>query len=85
MLRGPRGTGKTTWLRARLPKAHWYNLLLDREQRRLMREPQLFRQEIEALPSGTWVVVDEIQKLPLLMNEIHDALASAPRRWPMPK
>lgn len=27
-------------------------------------DPQLFRQEIEALPSGSWVVVDEIQKLP---------------------
>jgi len=81
LLLGPRATGKTTWLRARLPKAHWYNLLLDREQLRLMRDPHLFRQEIEALPSGSWVVVDEIQKLPSLMNEIHDALASAPRRW----
>jgi len=81
LLLGPRGTGKTTWLRARLPEARWYNLLLDREQLRLMRDPQLFRQEIEALPSGSWVVVDEIQKLPSLMNEIHDALASAPRRW----
>jgi predicted AAA+ superfamily ATPase len=81
LLLGPRGTGKTTWLRARLPKAHWYNLLLDREQLRLMRDPHLFRQEIEALPSRSWVVVDEIQKLPSLMNEIHDALASAPRRW----
>ena len=81
LLLGPRGTGKTTWLRDRLPKARWYNLLLDREQLRLMRDPQLFRQEIEALPSGTWIVVDEIQKLPSLMNEIHDALTSAPRRW----
>ena len=81
LLLGPRGTGKTTWLRTRLPKAHWYNLLLDREQLRLMRDPHLFRQEIEALPSGTWVVLDEIQKLPGLMNEIHDALATAPRRW----
>jgi predicted AAA+ superfamily ATPase len=81
LLLGPRGTGKTTWLRARLREARWYNLLLDREQLRLMRDPQLFRQEIEALPSGSWVVIDEIQKLPSLMNEIHDALASSPRRW----
>jgi hypothetical protein len=27
----PGGTGKTTWLRAQLPRALWYNLLLDRE------------------------------------------------------
>ncbi len=42
-----------------------------------MRDPQVFRQEIEALPRGSWVVVDEIQKLPALMNEIHDALSGA--------
>jgi predicted AAA+ superfamily ATPase len=81
LLLGPRATGKTTWLRGALPAARWYNLLLDREMLRLMREPSAFRQEIEALPRGTWVVVDEIQKLPWLMNEIHDALVASPRHW----
>ncbi len=81
LLLGPRGTGKTTWLRAHLPGAHWYNLLLDRELLRLMRAPGQFRQEIEALPRGSWVVVDEVQKLPSLLNDVHDALSSAPRRW----
>lgn len=81
LLLGPRATGKTTWLRERFPEARWYNLLLDRELLRLMRDPGAFRQEIEALPRGSWVVVDEVQKLPSLMNEIHDALAAAPRRW----
>ena len=80
LLLGPRGTGKTTWLRQALPKAHWYNLLLDRELLRLMREPGLFGREIAALPSGSWVVVDEVQKLPAILNEVHDALAIAPRR-----
>ena len=46
-----------------------------------MRDPGTFRHEIEALPRGSWVVVDEVQKLPSLLNEIHDALTSAPRRW----
>ncbi len=81
LLLGPRGTGKTTWLRTHLPDARWYNLLLDRELLRLMREPGTFRREIEALPRGSWVVVDEVQKLPSLLNEIHDALTVAPRRW----
>jgi len=81
LLLGPRGTGKTTWLRQLLPRAHWYNLLLDRELLRLMRSPGSFRQEVEALPRGSWVVVDEVQKLPSLLNEVHDALATAPRRW----
>ena len=31
LLLGPRGVGKTTWLRDKLPKTLWYNLLLDRE------------------------------------------------------
>ena len=81
LLLGPRATGKTTWLRRRLPKAQWYNLLLDRELLRLMRDPGAFRQELEALPRGSWIVVDEVQKLPSLLNEVHNALASAPRRW----
>lgn len=81
LLLGPRGTGKTTWLRRRLPRARWYNLLLDRELLRLMRSPGAFRQEVEALPRGSWVVVDEVQKLPSLLNDVHDALAAAPRRW----
>lgn len=81
LLLGPRGTGKTTWLRRQLPDAHWYNLLLDRELLRLMRDPGTFRQEVEAFPRGSWIVVDEVQKLPSLLNEVHDALASAPRRW----
>jgi predicted AAA+ superfamily ATPase len=81
LLLGPRGTGKTTWLRRHLPRAQWYNLLLDRELLRLMRDPGDFRREIEALPKGAWVVIDEVQKLPALLNEVHDALAAAPRRW----
>jgi len=60
LLLGPRGTGKTTRLRARLLDGRWYNLLLDRALLRLMRDPLAFRQEIEALPRGSWVVVDEI-------------------------
>jgi predicted AAA+ superfamily ATPase len=81
LLLGPRGTGKTTWLRESLPDARWYNLLLDRELLRLMRDPGLFRREIETLPRGSWVVVDEVQKLPALLNDVHDALTAAPQRW----
>src|SRR5687768_4654953 len=78
---GPRGTGKTTWLRGVLPNALWFNLLLDRELLQLVRDPEIFRQRVEALPKGAWIVVDEIQKLPSLLNEIHDLLSSAPNRW----
>ena len=72
---------RLSWLRACLPQARWYNLLLERELLRLMREPGLFRREVEALPAGSWIVVDEVQRLPSLLNEVHDALTSSPRRW----
>jgi hypothetical protein len=47
---GPRATGKTTWLRRELPAARWFNLLHEREMVRLVRDPDLFRQEVLALP-----------------------------------
>src|SRR3989304_2898981 len=71
---GPRGTGKTTWLRSILGGAHWFDLLLDRELVRLTRAPGRFTEEVEALPRGSWVVVDEVQRLPRLLNEVQDLL-----------
>lgn len=74
---GPRGTGKTTWLRTLLPPAthRWYDLLLDRELVRLTRDGDRFTQEVEALPIGSWVVVDEVQRLPSLLNRVQDLIS----------
>lgn len=72
---GPRGTGKTTWLRQELPRARWFDLVRDREVLRLTRDPELFAQEVQALPRGTWVVVDEVQRLPALLNDVQDLIA----------
>jgi predicted AAA+ superfamily ATPase len=79
-LLGPRATGKTTWLRQHFSKARWFNLLEERQWSRLLREPGLFRQEVDALPSGSWVVVDEVQRLPGLLHEVHDVLSRDARR-----
>jgi predicted AAA+ superfamily ATPase len=74
---GPRGTGKTTWLRSLLDpgRGRWFDLLLDRELIRLTRDPQRFTQEVEALPAGAWVVIDEVQRLPALLNRVQDLIA----------
>lgn len=77
---GPRGTGKTTWLRARLPEARWFDLVRNEEFLRLLRNPSLFRQAVEALPGG-WVVVDEVQKLPRLLDEVHGLIAEHGSRY----
>lgn len=72
---GPRGTGKTTWLRAVLPDALWFDLLRIHTLLGLMRRPQSFRQQVEARPKGTWVVLDEVQRFPAVLNEVHALLA----------
>ena len=77
---GPRGTGKTTWLRSVLPKARWYDLLHDRELLRLMRDPAVFAAEVAALDPGDWVVVDEVQRFPGLLNEVQAVITQAPGR-----
>ncbi len=77
---GPRGTGKTTWLKERLPEARWYDLLRNDVHLRLMRDPSLFRKEVEASPGG-WVVVDEVQKLPRLLDEVHGLIADHGTRY----
>jgi len=72
---GPRGTGKTTWLRQVLPDALWFDLLRTQTFLALSHQPELFRQQVEVLPRGSWVVVDEIQRAPALLNEIHALIA----------
>jgi predicted AAA+ superfamily ATPase len=78
-LLGPRGTGKSTWLRSHYPQAKWFNLLKNIELLRLMQDPELFRKEVEILSPGSWVIIDEIQRHPALLNEVHDLLASHPK------
>lgn len=72
---GPRGTGKTTWLRHVLPDALWFDLLRTQTFFALTRQPDSFRQQVEARPKKSWIVVDEVQRLPSLLNEVHALIA----------
>jgi predicted AAA+ superfamily ATPase len=72
---GPRGTGKTTWLRQQLGGARWYDLLREKEQLRLLRDGEVFQQEVEALKPGSWVVIDEVQRMPSLLDEVQDIIS----------
>ncbi len=72
---GPRGTGKTTWLRQHLPQALFINLLQSEYYNRLSANPGLIRQMIP--PDYTdWIIIDEIQRIPGLLNEVHDLIES---------
>ena len=68
---GPRGVGKSTWTRDKLAGAHRIDLLDEGLYHGLLADAALFAAELNALPPASWVVVDEIQRLPSLLNEVH--------------
>ncbi|GJQ59219.1 MAG: ATPase [Candidatus Scalindua sp.] len=70
-LLGPRGTGKSTWIKHHFPNAITYDLLNTAEVIRFSRQPSLLYDETIHLPPKTTVVIDEIQKVPDLLNEVH--------------
>ena len=78
---GPRGTGKTTWLRHVLPDALWFDLLRTQVFLELSQRPDAFRQQVEALPQGRWVVVDEVQRAAALLHEVHALISEHGRRY----
>lgn len=71
LLLGARGTGKSTWLRHHYPSARWFDLLDDSHYFSLLREPETFGEELRTCSPGQWVCVDEIQRLPQLLNTVH--------------
>ena len=77
---GPRGTGKSTWLRHRLPDALHVDLLDPARQRSLDARPERLR-DLLAGAAGRTVVIDEIQRVPALLSVVHAVLEepSAPR------
>lgn len=81
-LLGPRGTGKSTWLVQEFPGAHRIDLLKSSEFLRLKSDPSLLQAEVLALPKGTWVLIDEIQKLPILLDEVHALIFDTNQAYP---
>jgi len=66
---GPRQTGKTTWIRRALPKARVHDLLDSAVFLALSHRPGRLAEEVTS--KGELVVIDEIQRLPELLNEVH--------------
>jgi len=65
---GPRQTGKSTLIRQQLGGFPTYNLLDQELFVRLARNPGLIRETLA--PDATIVVIDEVQKMPALLNEV---------------
>ena len=68
---GLRGVGKSTWIRSQLPDAHRFDLLDEGLFQELLADPEPFAGALRRLEPGSWVVVDEVQRLPGLLNEVH--------------
>lgn len=60
-----------TWLVSQFPNCRYYDLLRPAEFERLLRHPELLSEELEDFGSENTVVIDEIQKLPQLLDEVH--------------
>ena len=67
---GPRGTGKTTWIKQNFSKILYFDLLDDDQYTEFLARPTRLGDKI---PDDylDWVVIDEIQKIPSLLNEVH--------------
>lgn len=77
---GPRGTGKSTWLRATLTDALFIDLLQPDVSRELAARPERLRDLIGGSPSHSTIVIDEVQRIPELLNLVHALIESKERR-----
>jgi len=68
---GPRQTGKSTLLKTRYTDALYIDLLLAEEYNRFIGHEELLRQIVTSNPKKTPVIIDEIQRIPQLLNEVH--------------
>lgn len=77
---GPRGVGKTAWLHQQFPGALFFDMLDHQVYTQLLAGPERLG---ERIPQGhkDWVVVDEIQRVPELLNEVHRLIESRKLRF----
>jgi uncharacterized protein len=67
---GPRGTGKTSWLKTNLPDSLYFDLLHFPTYSLLQGNPSNLDSLIPK-DYDNWVIIDEVQRVPELLNEVH--------------
>ena len=68
---GPRQTGKSTLLKQLFPDAPYYDLLKSDVYAQYKLRPSQLREECMMLDEGSTVIIDEVQKIPSLLDEVH--------------
>ncbi len=80
---GARQTGKSTLLKMQFPERRYIDLLKSDEFERYNRRPALLREELSLLHEGELVIIDEIQKIPALLDEVHWLMSNHDLRFIM--
>lgn len=73
-LLGPRGTGKSTWLKSAVPDATVVDLLLPATYRRLQANPEQLAGIVKGNAGVDCFVIDEVQKVPELLSVVHSLI-----------
>lgn len=76
---GPRGVGKSTWLRDVLPQGRFFDLLDSSLYLELSRDPSRLEAMAGSLGEDDWVVLDEVQKIPDILDEVHRLIEN--KKW----
>lgn len=75
---GPRGTGKSTWLKSRYPDSVMIDLLEPDVYRGYSARPERLRAIVEGNPHREIIIIDEIQKIPQLLDPVHALMEEKP-------
>lgn len=78
---GPRGTGKSTWFKNVLKPDLSIDLLKSSEFLELQRNPSHLEDKVAHLAENSLILIDEVQKLPVLLNEVHRLIESHSLRF----
>lgn len=73
---GPRGSGKSTLLRSdyQTPRTIYIDLLESQTETRYSRNPDLLLQDVKAKKDVDWIIIDEVQKIPKLLDIVHKGI-----------
>ncbi len=77
---GPRGTGKTNWVKSTFKDALYIDLLSEKTFQTLLKSPSILEKMIPP-DFDDWIIIDEIQKVPPLLNEVHRLIESKRYRF----
>jgi len=75
---GPRGTGKSTWIRQTYPGSLIIDLLEPDVYRSYSARPERLRELVEGNPQQAFIIIDEIQKVPGLLDPVHALMEKKP-------